>query len=203
MAAAKKKAIKVDSDKKTAKTTKKVVKKVVKKPGKKLMTELVYPIVIAPGQQVIQQFDLTPRKPTATAPGNWQFVAQGTTADISSLDIQFSENSTFVQSQFERAVLIISMKQDPMMNGTWRFALSGVVADTADADPSNDIVVEVIDSGLTMIAYIHAPVDPVDPDAPTDEEIGFRFVASYSDNTTGAVSIFESKDPVVKITRPR
>lgn len=196
MAAAKKKAAKTDGDKKTT-------KKVVKKTGKKLTSGVVFPVVIEPGQQVIQQFNLTPRVPTATAPGNWQFVAQNTTTDISSLEIEFSEDSTFVQSQFERAVLIISMKQDVLVNGTWRFALGGVVADTADADPNNDILVEIIDSGLTLVAYIQAPIDPVDPSAPTDEDIGFRFVASFSNNTTGAVSIFESKDPRVIIARPR
>lgn len=145
--------------------------------------------------QAIRHFELTPAKATTSAPGDWIFVETGTTTDISSLDVEFAENPSAIDRQFERAVLIVTMKQNPASGGTWRFALGGVVADVADSDPDNDVVVELVDNGLTLIAYIHAA-------EPTDEDIGFRFVASFSNNTTGAVAIYESKDPTIVVKRP-
>lgn len=198
MAAEKKKAEKKSSDKKVEK---KVVKKVAasaakpaKSTKKAALTTADLVINVPLNGQALRHFELTPAKATTSAPGDWIFVETGSTTDISSLDVEFEENPSAIDRQFERAVLIVTMKQNPASGGTWRFALGGVAADVADADPDNDVAVELVDNGLTLIAYIHASET-------TDEDIGFRFVASFSNNTTGAVAIYESKDPRIAIRR--
>lgn len=198
MAAAKKKTEKKSGDKKVEKKVAASAAKPAKKAQKAAVTttlttaDLVINVPL--NGQAIRHFELTPAKATTSAPGNWIFVEEGSTTDISTLAVEFEENPSAIDRQFERAVLIVTMKQNPASGGTWRFALGGVAADVADSDPDNDVMVELVDNGLTLIAYIHAA-------EPTDEDIGFRFVASFSNNTTGAVAIYESKDPNIAIRR--
>lgn len=198
MAAAKKKTEKKSGDKKVEKKVAASAAKPAKKAQKAAVTttlttaDLVINVPL--NGQAIRHFELTPAKATTSAPGNWIFVEEGSTTDISTLAVEFEENPSAIDRQFERAVLIVTMKQNPASGGTWRFALGGVAADVADSDPDNDVAVELVDNGLTLIAYIHAA-------EPTDEDIGFRFVASFSNNTTGAVAIYESKDPNIAIRR--
>jgi hypothetical protein len=87
------------------------------------------------------------------------------------------------------------MAQNPALNGTWRFALGGVATDHADEDPNNDVTVEIIDNGFTLVAYVQVLENSA-------EYIPFGFVASFTKESTGVVSIYESQDPGVQPRRP-
>lgn len=133
--------------------------------------------------------------PTATGAGDWIFSEQGSAVDISSLTVHFELNPSALERNFERAILVVSMQQNPATNGTWRFALGGVATANGDCDPNNDIAVEIIDNGFTLLIYVHVLEN-------TDEVIPFQFVASFTDEVTGAVTICESKDPIIYPKRP-
>ncbi len=194
MAAEKKKT----SDKKTAekKPAKKVAtaKAPVKKGKKKLGAENVT-IVVPRGGQVIQYFNLTPALPTATGRGDWLFTEEGSTQDIETLTVGFETNPSPLERELERGVLVIKMVQSEESKGTWRFALGGVATDHGDEDPNNDVVVDVIDNGFTLVAYVQVLENSA-------EYIPFGFVASFTDNDTGVVSIYESQDPGIIPVRP-
>ncbi len=194
MAAEKKKT----SDKKTAekKPAKKVAtaKAPVKKGKKKLTAENVT-ILVPRGGQVIQYFNLTPALPTDTGRGDWIFTEDGSTQDIETLTVGFADNPSPLERELERAVLVITMVQNPTAHGTWRFALGGVATDHGDEDPNNDVIVEIIDNGFTLVAYVQVLEDSA-------EYIPFGFVASFTDSDTGVVSIYESQDPGIIPIRP-
>lgn len=195
MAADKKKA----SEKKPAekKTTKKVAsaKVAVKKGKKKVGAASDVTISVPRGGQVIKYFNLTPALPTATGRGDWLFTEDGSTQDIETLTVGFELNPSVLERELERAVLVITMVQDQASQGTWRFALGGVATDHGDEDPNNDVVVEVIDNGFTLVAYVQVLENSA-------EYIPFGFVASFTDNDTGVVSIYESQDPGIQPIRP-
>lgn len=197
MAAEKKK----DGDKKAEKKTVKKVAVSAAKPVKakktsKALTTADVVINVPLNGQVIKTFELMPAKSFATGPGNWIFNEEGSTVDIENLTVEFEPNPSALNRQFERAVLVIKIKQNPASGGTWRFALGGVATDSPDSDPSNDVALDIIDNGYTMIVYVHALEND-------EENIPFGFVASLTNQNNGVVTIYESQDPRVIITRPR
>jgi len=193
MAADKKKTDK-KVEKKPAKKAAVNAKAVVKKGKEKSSaTNLIIPV--SRGGQVIRHFNLTPALPTDSGRGDWLFTEKGSTQDIENVTVGFVENPSALERQLERAVLIVNMHNSPTAHGTWRFALGGVATDHGDEDPSNDVVVEIIDNGFTLIAYVQALEDAA-------EYIPFGFVASFTENDTGAVAIYESQDPGIGVGRP-
>lgn len=188
------------AEKKTAekKATKKVAaaKAPVKKGKKKLGSDCSLEIDVPRGGQVIQFFNLTPALPTATSPGDWIFSTPGSAVDISTLTVGFELNPSALERQFERAILVVNIQQNPATGGTWRFALGGVATDNQDSDPSNDVLVEIIDNGYTMIVYVQALEN-------NEESISFGFVASHTNQDTGVIAIYESQDPGIIIGRPK
>lgn len=196
MAAEKKKASekKTSEKKNSAKKPVSAAKAPVKKGKKKLSaTDLV--ISVPRGGQVIKHFNLTPALPTATGRGDWLFTEAGSTQDIENLTVGFELNPSVLERELERAVLVVAMVQNEGSNGTWRFALGGVATDHGDEDPNNDVVVDIIDNGFTLVAYVQVLENSA-------EYIPFGFVASFTDNDTGAVSIYESQDPGIVPVRP-
>lgn len=182
------------SKKAVSKKTESAGKKTVKK-STKLLTENNLTINVPSGGQVIKFFNLMPAMPTPMGPGDWQFTEQGSSLDLESITVVFPENPVALERQLERAVLVISIQQNPADEGTWRFALGGVATDQADADPDNDISVDIIDNGFTLVVYMHVLEDSA-------EQIPFGFVASFTDALNGYVSIYESQDPRILTRRP-
>lgn len=193
MATEKKKAEKKTAEKKPAKKVA-AVKAPVKKGKKKLTAENVT-ILVPRGGQVIQYFNLAPALPTDTGRGDWIFTEDGSTQDIETLTVGFADNPSPLERELERAVLVITMVQNPSAHGTWRFALGGVATDHGDEDPNNDVVVEIIDNGFTLVAYVQVLENSA-------EYIPFGFVASFTESDTGVVSIYESQDPGIVPVRP-
>src|SRR5690606_5973145 len=147
------------------------------------------------GGQLIRYFNLTPALPTDAGRGDWLFTQMGSNKDIENLRVEFQLNPSPLERALERAVLVVRMAQDPKAKGAWRFALGGVATDHGDADPDNDVTVEIIDNGFTLIAYVQVLEN-------SEEYIPFGFVASFTDEATGAVSIYESQDPGIQPVRP-
>jgi hypothetical protein len=202
MAAEKKKAIgkkaaekKVSEKKSSTKKAVSAAKTSAKKGKKKSGLGGDVTISVPRGGQVIQYFNLVPALPTDSGRGDWLFTAEGSTQDIENLTVRFELNPSPLERELERAVLIVRMVQNPNANGTWRFALGGVATDHGDADPNNDVVVDVIDNGFTLVAYVQVLENSA-------EQIPFGFVASFTDNNTGIVSIYESQDPSILPRRP-
>jgi hypothetical protein len=193
MATEKKKTVK-KVEKKPAKKVAASAKTVVKK-GKKTLSATDLTISVPRGGQVIQYFNLAPALPTATGRGDWLFTEPGSSQDISTLTVGFQLNPSPLERELERAVLVITMSQNSSANGIWRFALGGVATDHGDEDPNNDVTVEIIDNGFTLVAYVQVLENSA-------EYIPFGFVASFTDNNTGVVSIYESQDPGIVPVRP-
>ncbi len=194
MADAKKKAEK-KSDKKAVKTLAESAKKTVKKSPKKQPGDCGVEINVPRGGQIIQYFNLTPALPTRASAGDWIFSERGSAVDISSLTVRFELNPSAIERHFERAILVVSMQQNPATNDNWRFALGGVATPNGDIDPDNDVSVEIIDNGFTLLVYVHVLEN-------SQEIVPFQFVASFTDDVTGSVSIYESKDPIIYPKRP-
>lgn len=150
-------------------------------------------VEVPEGGQVLKTFVLTPALPVGGTASSWTLQEEGSADTISSTTIIFSPDSTQFEVEFERCVFLVKLNQ-ATTGGTWRFALGGVATDLADADPATDVGVEIIDNGLTMLVYIHAP-------NPIEEDINFGYVASFTDSGSGVVSIYESQDPSVVIRR--
>lgn len=164
-----------------------------KNPKKPKIKELK--LSVPRGGQLIRYFNLTPALPTDAGRGDWLFTQMGSNKDIENLRVEFQLNPSPLERALERAVLVVRMAQDPKAKGTWRFALGGVATDHGDADPDNDVTVEIIDNGFTLIAYVQVLEN-------SEEYIPFGFVASFTDEATGAVSIYESQDPGIQPVRP-
>ena len=194
MAAEKKKTDKKTAEKKPAKKAVASTKVAVKK-GKKNLAATDMTISVPRGGQIIKYFNLTPALPTDSGRGDWLFTEVGSSQDIQNLTVGFELNPSALERQLERAVLVVSMNQNPAAHGTWRFALGGVATDHADEDPGNDVIVDIIDNGFTLVAYVQVLENSA-------EYIPFGFVASFTDNDTGTVSIYESQDPGITPVRP-
>lgn len=211
MAADKKKADKKDAGKndvdkkdkkKAAKGTEKEpvreftasLKTSVKKSTTKVAAKRNIEIKVPRGGQVIKLFNLTPALPSATAHGDWIFATPGSKVDIANMTVRFKLNPSPLERELERAILVVSI-QNSDVNGKWRFALGGVATPSGDSDPNNDIAVEIIDNGFTMLIYVQVLEN-------SQDMIPFQFVASFTDAVTGVVSIYESNDPVIHPKRP-
>ena len=171
--------------------------KAVAQAGDKKHKHKPYELVLSVprGGQLIHYFTLTPAFPTDAGHGDWLFTEVGSKRDIENLRVEFQRNPLPLERELERAVLIVHMAQDKKAKGKWRFALGGVATDKGDADPNNDVSVEVIDNGFTLVAYVQVLEN-------SRENIPFGFVASFTDDTTGVVSIYASKDPGIQPVRP-
>lgn len=158
-------------------------------------------IIVPKGGQVIQYYKLLPKLPVEKKKGkpeaqDWDLIPEGSDTPIEGdITIGFHENARKLERVFEQAILVIQMEQT-VSGGTWRFALGGIATDQADSDPDNDIKVEIIDNGLTMLVFVH-----VIPEEST-ANIGFRYVASFADDVSGIVKIYESTDPGFVPIRP-
>jgi hypothetical protein len=198
MAAEKKKTDKKKTDKKVEKKAANKVaasgKAVVKKSSENLSTvDLI--ISVPRGGQVIKHFNLTPALPTASGRGDWLFTELDSDQDISDVTVGFQLNPSPLERALERAILVVTMVQNESAQGIWRFALGGVATDHGDEDPNNDVVVEIIDNGFTLLAYVQVLENSA-------EYIPFGFVASFTENDSGVVSIYESQDPGIVPVRP-
>lgn len=189
-------AVKKASEKKVSKKTVDSVKKVTKA-GKKTPKQKPLVIKVPQGGQVIRTFDLTPSLPAHGQATNWQLVdsAAKKPKDIDDVRVSFSVKSSSTEQYFERAVLIVKMQQNSAENGVWRFVADGVVVNPKHADVNHDLAVEVLDQGMTLVAYVHVIGD-------TKEEIRFGYLASFTDNKSGEVKVYESKDPGIGAGRP-
>src|SRR5690606_2644518 len=157
-------------------------------------------IVVPKGGQVIQFYELSPAFPKKVKgklqAQPWKLVPRGCKKPlIENISVGFHENASKLERVYERAILVINIQQTEK-TGTWRFALGGIATDLADSDPDNDIKVELIDNGLTMLVFVH-----VIPEA-SRAEIGFRFVASFTHSDSGVVDIYASPDPGFIPVRP-
>lgn len=150
------------------------------------------------GGQTIRSFNLKPALPVSGKAADWLLTdpAAPTPSDISFISVNFSEQSTSVEQDFERAILIVSLQQNSLNNGHWRFVMNGVAAAPQYSDVDHDVTVAITDQGQTLITEVQVIGD-------SQEQIQFGFVASFTDAISGAVSIYESKDPGVYPRRPR
>lgn len=180
---------------KTTKTTKTTKASKSKKVG---LTGTVLTLSVPQGGQIIRVFSLKPALPASGQAANWILFDPNDPSqqDISNVIVSFSGSSTATQREFERAIFIVNIVQNPNeTQGNWRFALNGVAPDAPNIDPNQDVSVEITNGGYTMIAYVHVYDDSI-------ENITFGYVASFTDLTSGVVSIYESSDPGIIPKRP-
>lgn len=157
-------------------------------------TELV--VSVPQGGQVIRTFNLTPSLPRDGKAGDWPWVdAAAPTTLISNVRVRFSVNSSAVEQDFERAILIINLQQGSSGNGYWRFAADGVAINPKYKDVYHNVDFEVVNEGETLIAHVQVIGD-------TQGDIRFGFVASFTDSVSGEVSTYESQDPGIGPGRP-
>lgn len=157
-------------------------------------TEVVFSV--PQGGQVIRTFDLTPSQPVDGKAVDWLWAdAKDSTTHISSVRVRFSIESSAIEQDFERAILVVNLKQGASGNGVWRFAGNGVAINPEYRDIYHNVEFEVVNDGETLIAFIQVVGE-------TQENIKFRFLAAFSDAVSGLVSTYESADPDIKIGRP-
>lgn len=157
-------------------------------------TELV--ISVPQGGQVIQTFNLTPGLPQDGKAGDWPWVdAKATTRLLSGVRVKFSVDSSAVEQDFERAILIINLQQNSKETGYWRFAENGVSLNPEFRDIYRNVDFEVVNDGETLIAYVQVI-------GLTQGNLKFGFLASFTDASSGVVSTYESKDPDIYPQRP-
>lgn len=168
-------------------------KKVTEKKKKK--NTLV--IKVPQGGQVIRSFNLMPSLPKDEQAANWILTDadEKKPKDISNIRVSFSIKSSEVEQEFERAILIVNLQQNPNENGYWRFVFNGVAVNPGYSDVNHDLAVEVVNQGVTLIAQMQVIGD-------TQEEILFGYVASFTHAVSGEVTIYESKDPGIGGGRP-
>lgn len=157
-----------------------------------------YTLSVPQGGQIIQEFNLMPSLPVSGQAANWNLFVPNDPSqeDIDNVVVAFSGDSTPVEREFERAVIVINIVQNPNeTQGQWRFALNGVAPDGPTSDPDHDISVEITNGGYTLISYVHVYDDSL-------ESISYGYVASFTNSTSGQVAIYESGDPGIIIRRP-
>lgn len=157
-----------------------------------------YTLSVPQGGQVIQEFNLMPSLPVSGQAANWNLFIPNDPSqqDIDNVVVAFSGDSTPIEREFERAVIVVNIVQNPNESqGRWRFALNGVAPDSPNSDPHQDVSVELTNGGYTLISYIHVYEDSI-------ENIQFGYVASFTNLVSGVVSIYESSDPSILPRRP-
>jgi hypothetical protein len=177
---------------KAAKTTKS------SKSKKLSLTSTVLTISVPQGGQIVREFSLMPSLPVSGQAANWNLFDPNDPSqqDISNVIVSFSGQSDAVQREFERAVFVVNIVQNPSeTQGRWRFALNGVAPDSSNSDPNQDVSVEITNGGYTLVAYVHVYDDSV-------ENITFGYVASFTDLVSGVVAVYESSDPGIIPKRP-
>lgn len=148
------------------------------------------------GGQVIRTFNLTPSLPVSGKAGDWPWVDVTAPATLlANVRAKFSVDSSEMEQNFERAVLVINIQQNSSETGYWRFALDGVAITPDSGDDHRNIEFEVVDGGKTLIVHIQVI-------GLTEEYVQFGFVASYTDAVSGEVTIYQSVDPGVGGGRP-
>ncbi|HWV16169.1 MAG TPA: DP-EP family protein [Cellvibrio sp.] len=153
-------------------------------------------IDVPQGGQVIRTFNLTPSQPANGKAGDWLWVDSATPGTaLAKVNVKFNVKSSALEQEFERAVLVINLQQNPEESGYWRFAMNGVAINPKFKDVYHNVDFEVVDDGETLIAYVQVI-------GMTQEDIQFGFVASYTDAVSGAVAIYESADPGIQPGRP-
>lgn len=180
----------------TQKTDKKVVKTPAKKAApKKTVCVGDVGLEVPLGGQIIGTYELTPKAPKNGKASEWKLVNTGSGNQAADeMTISFQENSTVIQRDLERAVVVIDMVAKDK-KGSWRFALSGVNVCATQGDQTHDIQTEIINNGRTLVVYVHSL-------ALGQELINYSFVAAYTDTLSGETSIYASKDPTIWIKRP-
>jgi len=178
----------------TKKTSSK--KPVAKKPvGKKRIKNELTLIEVPQGGQVIGVYELFPEIPQDGKAQDWKLVDTATGKPVNDLiAIGFCTESSKVQCEFERAVLVIKMVEEDS-KGRWTFALNGI--DVCSAKGSGQLFeTEVADFGRTLLIYAQSYVPN------TSERINFSFVAAYTEKESGKTAVYESRDPGVIVGRP-
>lgn len=161
------------------------------------LTGTILTLTVPQGGQVIREFNLMPSQPVSGQSSDWLLYDPNDPSkqDISNVIINFNASSTSTQVEFERVVFIVHMIQNPAeSNGRWRFATNGVAVVNVNPDPNHDVAVEITDAGYTLTAYVHAY-------STTQEDINFGYVATFTNNTSGLVTTYESSDPGIIIRR--
>lgn len=173
-----------------------VAKKSVKKGKKKSLAAQDLILDVPMGGQVIGTFTLTPRLPVGGQAIDWTLVDDSTGEEVSSIQVSFNVESSEVQREYERAVLVVNLAEGiDNENGYWRFVLNGVEPSQRTGDVEHDILTGISNQGRTLTAVIHSL-------ELGHEEINYGYVASFTDAVSGVVSIYESKDPGIGIGRP-
>lgn len=157
-------------------------------------TELV--LNVPQGGQIIKTFNLTPSLPVDGKAGDWLWADPKTpTTQISTVNIKFNVDSSTVEQDFERAILVINLQQNSKENGYWRFALNGVAINPEYKDIYHNVEFEVVDDGETLIVHAQVIGD-------TRENIKFSFVAAFADSVSGLITNCQSQDPDINVGRP-
>lgn len=152
-------------------------------------------IEVPVGGQVIGVYELFPEAPKDGKAQDWKLVDTATGKPVKDLiGISFDPKSSRIQTEFERAVLVIKMVEEDA-KGRWTFALNGI--DVCSAKGSGQLFeTEVVDFGRTLLLYAQSFVPK------TKEQINFSFVAAYTETESGKTAVYESKDPGVVVGRP-
>lgn len=157
-------------------------------------TELV--VNVPQGGQVIKTYNLTPKLPVDGKISDWLWADVGApTTQIAAVRVKFNINSSAMEQDFERAILVINLQQNSNNNGYWRFVQNGVAINPEYKDIYHNVDFEVIDDGATLIAHVQVIGE-------TLETIKFSFLASFTDAVSGVVTTYESQDPDIIPGRP-
>lgn len=148
------------------------------------------------GGQVIRTFNVTPGLPSDGKAGDWLWVdTSDPTVHLSTVRVKFSIGSSAVEQDYERAILVINLQQNTKESGYWRFSSSGVAVDPKYKDLYGGIECDVTDDGEVLVVHIQAIGD-------IQGGIHFGFVASYTDDVSGAAATYQSQDPEIYYGRP-
>lgn len=179
------------------KTDKKAEKKVVKRPAPRKPKLEEATIDVPQGGQVIGVWELSPMPPKNGTFSDWALVNTETSNLLSDdIVVGFSKKSSSIQSELERAVLVINIVDCEPKVGRWRFALHGIDVCSEEGNLPYTLESEILNYGKTLVLYIHAV-------HLGKQKINFSFIAAYTDAATGIATIYESKDPTIIVGRPR
>lgn len=164
---------------------------------RKLGSKGVTRIDVPQGGQVIGVYELTPQLPKDGKAVEWPLIDTSTGKQVSDLvAISFNEDSSSVQIDFERAILVVNIAgEDDTCR--WAFALNGFDICSIEGEGQGQVIeTEIVNYGKTLLVYVQSfAVD-------AQETINFSFVAAYTDKVSGMTTVYESKDPGVIVGRP-